>query len=224
MNHSFESKSDVAHAALPIGALDRAANYAGYCREAAELRASAPVFVAPIDDTLGDHMTGRAILRIGAIPLPTGGVIFFLRVQFSDTQFIWLADATDQDVWRALDAYQKTMQCGFAFRSGEHTWFVPYETQDRTNILERFRSEIGRKDRAFVEASMGLIAYGDPAETFGTMRPGIDVNHYRLCILGTTRVRAKLAEMGALDVSVSAASAQTLMRSNTVVTAPGRIQ
>lgn len=222
MTHSPVQDNAVPHAALPIGALDRAGNYAPLFKEAAALRASAPIFVAPIDESLADHMTGRAILRLGAIELPTGGVMLFFRMQRNDTQFIWLADATDQDVWRALDAFRKTGQAGFGFRSGEHVSFVPYETRDNHSVLEQFRSEMGRKDRHFLEAATAIIAYGDPAKTFETMRPGIKVQHYRVCILGTARVKAMLAEWGGFDVPVAAGEA--LLQPNGVSAAPATMQ
>ena len=206
MNQDLNSEL-ITHTAFRIGALDRAGNCAQSFKEAAELRASAPVFVAPVDEALMDHMSGRAILRMGVIPLPTGGVMFVIRVQLNDTQFVWLADPTDQEVWRALDAFRKTKQAGFEFRTGEQVCFVPYETNDTTAILERFRNEVGRKDRLFVEAATALIAYGDPANTFENMRPNVKVNHHRVCILGTERVKATLAERGGMTVFGPAAAA-----------------
>lgn len=199
MNENLNSEL-ISHTAFRIGVLDRAANCARSFKEAAELRASAPVFVAPVDEALMDHMNGRAILRLSVIPLPTGGVMFAVRVQLNDTQFVWLADPTDQEVWRALDAFRKTKQAGFEFRSPEQVCFTPYETQDTSAILERFRSEIGRKDRMFIEAATALIAYGDPTVTFESMRPNVKVNHHRVCILGTERVKAALAERGGITV------------------------
>lgn len=183
-----------------VGNLERASDYARVSREAAAFRASAPVFVAQIDEAMANRMTGRAVLRTGAIPLPTGGAMMYIRMQQNDTQFVWLADATDQEVWRALDALQKTGQAGFAFRSDESLFFLPYETQDTHTILDRFRSEIGRKDRMFVEAATSLIAYGNPSATFASMIPGVTVNEHRLCILATARVKAALAEQGVLVV------------------------
>ncbi|MEX3969718.1 hypothetical protein [Paraburkholderia caribensis] len=179
-----------------VGNLERAGDYADVAKEAAAFRASAPVFVAPIDEATARRMTGRAILRMGAIPLPTGGVMMYIRMQQNDTQYVWLADATDQDVWRAIDALQKTGQAGFAFRSEEALFFLPYETQDTHTILDRFRSEIGRKDRMFVEAATSLIAYGNPVATFTSMILGVTVNEHRLCILATKRVKAALAAHG----------------------------
>jgi hypothetical protein len=199
MNQNLNSEP-IPHTAVRIGILDRAGNRAQSFKEAAELRASAPVFVAPVDEALMDHMSGRAILRQGAIPLPTGGVMFVIRVQLNDTQFVWLADATDQEVWRALDAFRKMKQAGFEFRSPEQVCFVPYETQDTSDILERFRNEIGRKDRMFIETATALIAYGDPAVTFQSMRPDVKVNHHRVCILGTERVKDALVERGGVTV------------------------
>ncbi|MEI6001985.1 hypothetical protein H3V53_34110 [Paraburkholderia bengalensis] len=199
MNANLNSEP-IAHTAVRIGVLDRAGNRAQSFKEAAELRVSAPVFVAPVDEALMDHVSGRAILRQGVIPLPTGGVMFVIRIQLNDTQFVWLADPTDQEVWRALDAFRKTKQAGFELRSPEQVCFVPYETQDTTAILERFRSEIGRKDRMFIEAATALISYGDPAVTFESMRPNVKVNHHRVCILMTERVKATLAERGGITI------------------------
>jgi hypothetical protein len=199
MSNHFDSSDTVANRAVAIGAIDRAGNYAQYFKEAAALRASAPVFVAPIDDALMNHMSGRAILRMGVIPLPTGGVMLFVRMQRNDTQFIWLADATDQETWRALDAFRKVRQAGFGFRSAEQVCFTPYETDDTSAVLEQFRSEVGRKDRLFIEAAIGLMTHGNIQETFETMRPGVRVEHYRICILGTARVKAAFAERG-IDV------------------------
>jgi hypothetical protein len=222
MSNHFDSSDTISHEVVAIGAIDRAGNYARYFTAAAALRASAPVFVAPIDDTLMNHISGRAILRMGVIPLPTGGVMFFIRMQSNDTQFVWLADATDQETWRALDAFRKTRQAGFGFRSGEQLRFTPYETDDTSAILERFRSEIGRKDRLFIEAATGLIACGNIPETFDTMRRGVKVNHYRVCILGTARLKAALAERGGMDVPLPAA--EGLMKDSVVVAAPAAVQ
>jgi hypothetical protein len=222
MNNHFDSSDTVSHEAVAIGAIDRAGNYARYFKEAAALRASAPVFVAPIDDELMNHMSGRAILRMGVIPLPTGGVMLFIRMQSNDMQFVWLADATDQETWRALDAFRKTRQAGFGFRSSEQVCFTPYETNDTSAILERFRSEVGRKDRLFIEAATALIAHGNIPETFDSMHPGVPVNHYRVFILGTARLKAALAERGILDIPIAAAGG--LLNDGVVVPAPSTLQ
>lgn len=196
MTGIFDSRSVVSHTMLQFGAVERAGNYARIFKEAAELHASAPIFVMPIDEALADHVRGRVTLRIGAAPLPAGGIMVIVRMQRRDAQFIWLADATDQEVWRAIDAFRETGQAGFGLRSTEYVWFVPYETKNRSSILERFRSEVDRTDRKFLEAATAVIVHGDPAQTFETMRPGIKVGHHRVCILGTTRVKAALAERG----------------------------
>lgn len=65
MNQNLNSEV-LPHTAVRIGALDLAGNRAQSFKEAAELRASAPVFVAPVDEALMDHMNGRAILRQGS--------------------------------------------------------------------------------------------------------------------------------------------------------------
>ena len=146
--------------------------------------------------------------------MPTGGAMFVIRIQLNDTQFVWLADPTDPEVWRALDGFRKTKQAGFEFRSPEQVCFTPYETQDTSAILERFRSEIGRKDRMFIEAATALIAYGDPAVTFESMRPNVKVNHHRVCILGTERVKAALVERG--GISVFGPKAEAVVRNGLV--------
>lgn len=196
MLYTSDSGKAVVRLPFHVGTLERAASYASSFREAAAFRASAPVFVAQIDEAMADRMTGRAILRMGAIPLPTGGVMMYIRMQQNDTQFVWLADATDQEVWRALDALRKTGQAGFAFRSDESVYFLPFETQDTHTALDRFRSEIGRKDRMFIEAATALMTHGDPSVTFTSVAPHVAVNHHRVCILATARVKTALAEQG----------------------------
>jgi len=200
MLYTTDSGKTAVRLPFHIGKLERAADYASVSREAAAFRTSAPVFAAQIDEAMAKRMTGRAILRMGAIPLPAGGVMMYFRMQQNDTQFVWLADATDKEVWRALDALQKTGQAGFAFRSDGSLFFLPYETQDKHTVLDRFRSEIGRKDRMFVEAATSLITYGNPSATFTSMISGVAVHEHRLCILATAPVKAALAEQGILVV------------------------
>ncbi|CAG9263225.1 hypothetical protein [Paraburkholderia caribensis] len=224
MTYSADSDKTISHLALPLGALDQAGNFARFAREAGELRASAPVFVAPIDDALAEHMVGgRAILRMGAIPLPTGGVMITIRLQKKDTQFVWVADATDEEVWHALDAFRKTTQAGFGFVSGENVWFLPYETQDDSSILDRFRSEVGRNDRMFIDAAVWLATEDKSLpQIFESMRADIKVKHRRVCILGTTQVKAALAVLG--GVTLPLRSVETLLNGNSSAPAPGAMQ
>jgi hypothetical protein len=196
MTSSRHARQTPPNISLNLGSIDNAGNFGQQFPEAAELQPSAPVFVTPIDDGLAERVTGRAILRMGIIPLPTGGAILSIRVQRSTTQFVWLADPTDREVWQALDTYEKIKQTGFGFRSEKYVYFTPYETQDNIGVLDVYKSEIGRRDRMFCEAATALIAHGDLKKIFPSMREGIKVKDCRVCILGTAQVKADFFARG----------------------------
>ncbi|EEF25025.1 conserved hypothetical protein, partial [Ricinus communis] len=79
MTSSRRSRHTPPNVSLNLGSIDNAGSFGQQFPEAAELQPSAPVFVAPIDDGLAERVTGRAILRMGIIPLPTGGAILSIR-------------------------------------------------------------------------------------------------------------------------------------------------
>ncbi|WP_341318702.1 hypothetical protein WN982_27245 [Paraburkholderia sp. IMGN_8] len=160
---------------------------------------------------MANKLKGLALFRLGSMEID-GCVVLTARVQKGSAQFVWLADATDPDVWSGLDNMRKTGQAGFAFINDEDTWFMQYKIEHPGTAIDRHRRQLGRKDADFLRVAGSLIAHGTIQEMVSSIIPGLTVEHSQINILGTRRVRAAAEALGGMlvrkssDVATFAAS------------------
>lgn len=220
ISDSSQSSSSIEHAALPLGALDRASSYAPFSGDAAKMRAATPVFVTSIEAGQVDKLKGLALFRMGAVEI-NDCVVMTARVQKGSAQFVWLADATDPDFWAALDNLRRSGQVGFAFVSGDDTYFMPYKIEQPGTAIDRYRRQVGRKGVNFIEAAGSMFKDGTAEQMASSIIPGLPVEYSKVNILSTRRVRAAAEALGGMVVPNSSGTAWD---PGSLVSAPGTVQ
>ena len=218
-DHSH-SNSPIEHAALPLGALDRASSYASFSDDAAKMRSATPVFVASIEAGQVDKLKGLALFRMGAIEI-NDCVVMTARLQKGSAQFIWLADATDPDFWAALDNLRRSGRVGFAFVNGGDTYFMPYKIEQPGTAIDRYRRQLGRKGVNFIAVASSMFKDRTVEQMTSSMIPGLPVECFRVNILSTRRVRAAAEALGGMVVPNGLG---TSWNPGDLVSAPGTVQ
>jgi hypothetical protein len=160
-NDTLGSSSSAGKAFLPAGELKAARDFMPHLDDARKLRSAAPAFVTTVDPSqFAIHRSGAGSFRMGAMEFDDC-VIVTARLQMGGMQFIWLADASDVEVWRAIDSMQRTKQAAFVFVMEGHEGemlFVPRQLQTPSSGLDRHRREMGRPQGKFLAKVCELIS------------------------------------------------------------------
>jgi hypothetical protein len=201
---------------LPAGELKAARDFMLHLDDARKLRSAAPVFVATVDSSqFATHRSGRGSFRMGAMEFDDC-VIITARLQMGGLQFIWLADASDVEVWRAIDNMQRTRQSAFVFVTdgddGE-MFFVPWQLQTPSSGLDRYRRETERSQGKFLMKARELINSKAVEECAQSVIPGVSLECTRVNLLLTTRLKNALAANGASALMVQPAGDLQVSRS-----------
>ena len=194
---------------LPWAMLRHAADFAGSVRDARAMRSRAPVLTAAVDrQKLETHASSELEgFRLGAIVGPLCTMMTF-RFQKGEAQFIWVADAADPDLWKAMDNIKRTSQLAFVFREQGNLWFFPWNAPSGLEQFEIYRGEIGRNSVNFLAAAGGAIADGSLATRLSSVFPGVEVKYRCMNILMTPHLKGVLDSIsGAATVSPDSAAA-----------------
>jgi hypothetical protein len=175
------------------GAIGTAKDFAPFARSAKKMRPATPVLTANVDlDLLMNHATmdGKGNFGLGAIQAGDC-VVLTMRLQVGTLQIYWLADASDSEVWKTIDAWKKGREAGFALMQGKKAAFFPWEIAgpQSQNSIEQFRSECG-KDKAweFTQTVLKLVDSGVVHYRATTDIPGVPLEHVLVNILMTDRL------------------------------------
>jgi hypothetical protein len=183
------------------GAVATAKDLAPYARSAAKLRPATPVLTAMVDlDMLMKHMTKDCAGCFGLGRFKVDDcVLLTMRLQVGTLQIYWLADASDPEVWKTIDAWKKGGMAGFALVQERNAAFFPWEIKGPQNGVEQFRGECGKgKAWEFMQASVKLIESGIVERTATTDIPGVRLEHVLVNILMTDRL-AKVVKKQSLE-------------------------
>jgi hypothetical protein len=114
-------------------------------------------------------------------------------------QVIWLADASDADVWRAIDSMQRTKQAAFVFvpdgNPGDMS-LIPWSLAGTSNALDCYRRALGSKNGNFVAKAYELINSKTVEEGAQSVISGISLKVARINLLLTKRLKNALAAHG----------------------------
>lgn len=194
---------------LPWAMLRRAADFAGSVPGARQMRTRAPVLSAAVDrKKLESHASSTLeSFRLGAIEGPSCTMMTF-RFQKGAAQFVWLADAADPDLWKAMDNMTRSRQLAFVFRDEGDLWFLPWNAPASLGQFEVYRREIGRNSANFLTAAGSAIADGSLTTHLSSVFPGVEVGYRCLNILMTPHLKSVLDSIpGAAMVSPDSAAA-----------------
>jgi hypothetical protein len=208
-NDTLNSSSSADKAFLPAGELKAARDFMPHLDDARDLRSAAPVFVTTVDSSQFEtHRSGAGSFRMGAMEFDDC-VIVTARLQMGGMQFIWLADASDDDVWRAIDSMQRTKQAAFVFvPDGDPSdmFFIPWQLPGASGALDRYRRETGRKHGNFLSKARELINSKAVEEGAESVIPGVSLQATRVSLLLTRRLKNALATNGVSALMVQPTS------------------
>ncbi|MFM0348984.1 hypothetical protein [Paraburkholderia sp. RL17-347-BIC-D] len=198
-NDTLNSSSSAGNAFLPAGELKAARDFMPHLDDARSLRSAAPVFVTTVDlSQFEAHRSGAGSFRMGAMEFDDC-VIVTARLQMGGMQFIWLADASDNDVWRAIDNMQRTKQAAFVFvpdGNPSDMSFIPWPLAGASSALDRYRRELGHKNGNFLAKARELINSKAVEEGAQSVIPGVSLKVTRVNLLLTKRLKNALASHG----------------------------
>ncbi len=194
--HSSGMERTLTGVPVVFGSLNQAGDFASDFDEASRLGITAPVFTSHLTAKRINKLGGSSVFRIGAIPFDDC-LVMTIRYQKGKTMAIWLADASDPDLWSAVDNLRTTGEAGFSFVSGDLVWFSPYRTQDIGASLDVYRQALGRSPNGFMPRAAALIASKAMSSFTSSMLQGVDVTYAQVSILGTAQVQAAARAMGA---------------------------
>ncbi|KVM68023.1 hypothetical protein WJ61_01590 [Burkholderia ubonensis] len=122
-----------------------------------------------------------------------GTPIMTIRLQLGSTQFYWLADMTDPEVWRAYDKWKYARRVPIALESDDcnqlQSRFCVLDVSGEWSSMEEFRIYAGKplsEDvwKAMVTLSVsGLIQLGAKTDI-----PGVQLEHVFVNVLLTKRL------------------------------------
>jgi hypothetical protein len=204
-NATLNSSRSASKTFLPAGELKAVRDFTPHLDDARRLRAAAPVFVTTVDPSqFATHRSGRGSFRMGVMEFDDCAIIT-ARLQMGAMQFIWLGDASDVEVWRAIDNMQRTRQAAFVFVTdgdeGE-MFFVPWPLQTPSTGLDRYRREMERSQGTFLTKARELINSKAVEEGAQSVIPGVSLECTRVNLLLTTRLKNALAENGVSALTV----------------------
>jgi hypothetical protein len=151
-------------------------------------------------DELMKHMTkdGAGCFGLGRFQVDDC-VPLTMRLQVGTLQIYWLADASDPEVWKTIDAWKKGGVAGFALVQERNAAFFPWEIAGPQNDVEQFRGECGKeKAWEFMQAAVRLIESSIVQRTATTDIPGVRLGHVLVNILMTNRL-AEVAKRQSLE-------------------------
>lgn len=204
-NATLNSSESAGKTFLPAGELKAVRDFARLLDDAKTLRSAAPVFVTAVDPSqFATHRSGKGSFRMGVMEFDDV-LIITVRLQMGAMQVIWLADASDVEVWRAIDSMQRTRQAGFVFVTdgddGE-VFFVPWQLQTPSSALDRYRREVERSQGKFLEKARELINTKAVEEGAQSVIPGVPLECTRVNLLLTKRLKSALAANGVSALTV----------------------
>ena len=209
---SFGAEIRSEYMPLPWAMIRRAGDFAGSIRDAREMRTRAPVMTAAVDRQKFEAHTSSALesFRVGAIEGPSCTMMTF-RFQRGEAQFVWLGDAADPDLWKAMDNMTRSRQLAFVFRIPGNLWFFPWSVSSSLGQFEIFRREIGRNSVNFLAAAGGAIADGSIANHFSSVFPDVEVKYRCMNILMTPHLKRVLDSIpGSVTMSPDSTAATGL--------------
>ncbi|KWU19220.1 MULTISPECIES: hypothetical protein [Burkholderiaceae] len=144
---------DTTFSMLAIGGLSRNAEFKSSCQMAKQFPGNLPVLNATVDPSefntfMQAHQNGNAPSCFGfgnIASLSRAGdkmQIMTIRFQVGGVQFYWLADMSDGDVWRAVDAWRKRGQVPIAIGHSDQMAYVVIDYAAGSMTLDRFRDQI----------------------------------------------------------------------------------
>jgi hypothetical protein len=204
-NATLNSSKSAGKTFLPAGELRAVRDFTRHLDDARKLRSAAPVFVTTADSSqFATHRSGRGSFRMGAMEFDDC-VIVTARLQMGGVQFIWLADASDVEVWRAIDNMQRTRQAAFVFvmdGNGDDILFLPWQLQTPSSGLDRYRREMERSQGTFLTKARELINSKAVEEGAQSVIPGVSLECTRVNLLLTTKLKNALAANGVSALTV----------------------
>jgi hypothetical protein len=220
---SFGEEIGSDHMPLPCAMLRRAADFAGSVRDAREMRTRSPVLTAAVDRQKFETHASSALesFRLGVIEASQCTMMTF-RFQKGEAQFVWLADAADPDLWRAMDNMTRSRQLAFVFQEQANLWFLPWNVPSSLGQFGIYRREIGRNSVNFLAAAGGAIANASLATHLSSAFPGVDVKYRCVNILMTPHLKRVLDSIpGTATVSPDSAAAVGFA---SIAPSPGTVQ
>ena len=132
-------------------------------------------------------MGGKASFGFGRVAGP-GFSILTIRHQVGPVQIYWLADASDPQIWTAIDTWRANRQVPVALlENGEAIYAVPeidWTPGVSTSGIDEFRSECGRDMSVpFVEFCLVLTESGIIERQATSDLEGIKLSHVEVNIL-----------------------------------------
>ncbi|PZR48480.1 hypothetical protein [Paraburkholderia fungorum] len=177
-----------------FGGLMPAHTYVKYFGTPRSGRPRDPVLVANCDlKDLQAAAGGRACFGFGRIQGP-GFSVISIRFQIGSIQIYWLADASDVQMWKTIDAWRASnavpvalVEAGMAMYSVHELDWIPGKSRSRTDDM---RGECaGDNSAAFLSFAVGLASSGLLEEQATTDLEGIALSHVEVNVLITERLQ-----------------------------------
>ena len=220
---SFEEGIRSEYMPLPCAMLRRAADFAGSVRDAREMRTRSPVLTVAVDRQKFETHASSALesFRLGVIEASQCTMMTF-RFQKGEAQFVWLADAADPDLWKAMDNMTRSRQLAFVFQEQANLWFLPWNVPSSLGQFGIYRREIGRNSVNFLAAAGGAMADANLATHLSTAFSGVAVKYRCVNVLMTPHLKRVLDSIpGTATVPSDSAAAVGFA---SIAPSPGTVQ
>lgn len=211
--------SDTTFVAVAFGSLASSAEYKANSRRAKGLPGNLPVLSATVDlpelEVL-KRTNGRgnapSCFGFGHIQMQTisgdPAPIMTIRFQLGGVQVYWLADMSDGDVWRAIDAWRKRKQVPLSIGHSTEMVFTILDYAVERMVLDKFRGEIRPEATPdFPEIAATLASSGIIEAQATTDIPGVELELVVVNVLVSPRLSEFVSGKLMRDKPVIASSA-----------------
>lgn len=198
---SNEAQFDTTFAAVAFGSISPNSEFKADSRLAKGLPGNLPVLSGILDVPDFETLTRAYGRGDSPVCLGFGNMqacsasgqmlsIMTIRLQLGGVQLYWLADMSDAEVWRAVDAWRKRKQLPISVgHSKQMLYMVPDYAVGRM-VLDSFRGEIrAEASPEFLDVVCGLASSGIVEAQATTDIPGVELQRVLVNVLMSPRLR-----------------------------------